>query len=130
MTHSAAAEQFNLDEPRVNWHDEALWFIREKRDKAVKQIPEWELLRGVASDIKDNVLENLDVYLTEFEANATKNGITVHWAADAAEHNQIVLDIIRKQGVQKMVKSKSMLTEELHLNPFLEKNGIEVIDTY
>ena len=129
MTHSVAAEQFNLDEPRVNWHDEALWFIREKRDKAVKQIPEWELLRGVASDIKDNVLENLDVYLSDFEANATKNGIVVHWAADADEHNSIVLDIIRKHGVQKMVKSKSMLTEELHLNPFLEKNGIEVIDT-
>ena len=77
MTHSAAAEQFNLDEPRVNWHDEALWFIREKRDKAVKQIPEWELLRVVASDIKDNFLENLDVYLSEFEANATKNGIKI-----------------------------------------------------
>ena len=129
MTHSNAAAQFNLDEPRVDWHDEALWFIREKRDKAVKHIPEWELLRGVASDIKDNVLTNLDVYLSEFEANATKNGIKIHWAADASEHNQIVLDIIRQHGVQKMVKSKSMLTEECHLNPFLEKNGIEVIDT-
>ena len=129
MTHSNAAEQFNRDESRVNWHDEALWFIREKRDKAVKQIPEWELLRGVASDIKDNVLTNLDVYLSEFEANATKNGIKIHWAADASEHNRIVLDIIRQHGVQKMVKSKSMLTEECHLNPFLERNGIEVIDT-
>lgn len=129
MTHSNAAEQFNRDEARVNWHDEALWFIREKRDKAVKQIPEWELLRGVASDIKDNVLTNLDVYLSEFEANAMKNDIKIHWAADASEHNQIVLDIIRQHGVQKMVKSKSMLTEECHLNPFLEKNGIEVIDT-
>jgi L-lactate dehydrogenase complex protein LldF len=90
MTHSNAAQQFNLDEPRVNWHDEALWFIREKRDIAVKQIPEWEKLRGVASDIKDNVLTNLDVYLTEFEANATQNGIKIHWAADASEHNRIV----------------------------------------
>jgi L-lactate dehydrogenase complex protein LldF len=129
LSHADAADQFNLDENRVDWHDEALWFIREKRDKAVKQIPEWEILRGVASDIKDNVLTNLDVYLTDFEANATQNGIKIHWAADALEHNQIVLDIIKSHGFRKMVKSKSMLTEECHLNPFLEKNGIEVIDT-
>jgi L-lactate dehydrogenase complex protein LldF len=129
LSHADAAEQFNTDESRVDWHDSALWFIREKRDKAVKQIPEWELLRGVASDIKDNVLTNLDVYLTDFEAKATQNGLKIHWAADAAEHNQIVLDIIKKHGVQKMVKSKSMLTEECHLNPFLESHGIEVVDT-
>jgi L-lactate dehydrogenase complex protein LldF len=129
LSHADAANQFNVDESRVDWHDEALWFIREKRDKAVKQIPEWEILRGVASDIKDNVLTNLDVYLTDFEAKATQNGIKIHWAADALEHNQIVLDIIQKHGVKKMVKSKSMLTEECHLNPFLETRGIEVIDT-
>jgi L-lactate dehydrogenase complex protein LldF len=53
----------------------------------------------------------------------------VHWAADAAEHNRIVLGLLKEHGVQRMVKSKSMLTEECHLNPYLAENGIEVIDT-
>ena len=129
MTHSEAATEFNRDEARVNWHDEALWFIRQKRDKAAWQLPEWEILRGLASDIKSHVLTKLDDYLTQFETHATANGIKIHWAADAAEHNQIVLDIMQAHGFSKMVKSKSMLTEECHLNPFLEQNGIEVIDT-
>ena len=53
--HATLAETFNKDEPRVNWHDETLWFIRKKRDKAAWQIPEWEQLREVASQIKNNV---------------------------------------------------------------------------
>ncbi|RYZ32972.1 MAG: lactate utilization protein, partial [Sphingobacteriales bacterium] len=71
----------------------------------------------------------LDAYLLQFEKNARANGITIHWAADAAEHNMIVLKIIQSAGTNKVVKSKSMLTEECHLNPFLQAQGIEVIDT-
>ncbi|WP_187262692.1 LutB/LldF family L-lactate oxidation iron-sulfur protein [Pontibacter beigongshangensis] len=127
--HAKAADKFMEDEERVNWHDKALWFIREKRDVASKQLPEWELLRETASQIKLNVLGNLDAYLEQFEQNAKQNGITVHWAADAAEHNRIVLDIIQKHGIQKLVKSKSMLTEECHLNDYLADNGIDVVDT-
>ncbi|MGV3585576.1 MAG: lactate utilization protein B [Adhaeribacter sp.] len=127
--HAAAAEVFLQDEERANWHDKALWFIREKRDVATKQIPDWELLRETASQIKQNVLGNLDNYLEQFEQNALQNGIKVHWAADAAEHNQIVLNIIQQHGIQKLVKSKSMLTEECHLNDYLLENGIDVIDT-
>ena len=129
LSHSEAATQFNLDEKRVNWHDETLWFVREKRDKAAHQIPEWELLRETASQIKNNVLSDINDYLIEFEANALKNGIIVHWAADGEEHNKIVHSIIKKHGVKQMVKSKSMLTEECHLNEYLSKNGIDVIDT-
>ena len=56
LSHSAAAEIFNKDEARTDWHDETLWFVREKRDKAVKQISEWEQLRTLGSDIKDHTL--------------------------------------------------------------------------
>jgi L-lactate dehydrogenase complex protein LldF len=129
VTHADLSEQFNVDEPRVNWHDETLWWVRQKRDKAVFQIPEWELLRQTASAIKDNVLSNLSQYLAEFEEQAKRNGVIVHWAADDVEHNKIVHGILAQHGVKKIVKSKSMLTEECHLNIFLEKNGIEVIDT-
>ena len=75
------------------------------------------------------MLSNLDNYLTEFEQNALQNGVKVHWAADAHEHNEIVLGLLKQYGAKKIVKSKSMLTEECHLNPHLEKNGIEVVDT-
>lgn len=127
--HATAAEKFLQDEERVNWHDKALWFNRQKRDVSANQIPDWELLRETASQIKDNVLANLDEYLVQFEQTALQNGIHVHWAADAAEHNQIVLQIIQEHGVGKLVKSKSMLTEECHLNEFLTTQGIDVIDT-
>jgi len=129
LSHSEAASIYNQDEKRVNWHDETLWFVREKRDKAAHQIPEWEVLRETASQIKNNVLSNIHDYLIEFEANALKNGVIVHWAADGAEHNKIVLSIMEKHGVKQMVKSKSMLTEECHLNEYLSENGVEVIDT-
>ena len=74
-------------------------------------------------------MANLDKYLLEFEKNATAKGIKVHFAKDAQEHNEIVYKILEQNSVKKLVKSKSMLTEECHLNPLLEKRGIEVIDT-
>ena len=128
-THANAASEFIKDEPRTDWHDETLWFVREKRDKAAHGVAEWELLRDWASQIKDHTLSNLDNYLIEFEKNAQENGITVHWAADGAMHNDIILDIIRKNNIQKIVKSKSMLTEECGLNDFLHKNNVEIVDT-
>jgi L-lactate dehydrogenase complex protein LldF len=127
--HAQLAEQFNKDERRVDWHDKTLWFIREKRDKAAWQIPEWEKLRETASQIKNNVLSNLHSYLLQFEKNAQQNGATIHWAATPEEHNQIVYSIIKQTGVKNIVKSKSMLTEECHLNEYLQKQGIDVVDT-
>jgi len=127
--HAALSDDFNQDEARVNWHDETLWFVRAKRDKAAHQIPEWEQLRAAASQIKDNVLSNLHDYLQEFEKNAIKNGITVHWASDDKEHNQIVHQILKGHQIDRIVKSKSMLTEECHLNEYLQQQGIDVVDT-
>ncbi|HSD07929.1 lactate utilization protein B [Flavobacterium sp.] len=129
IPHSEAAALFNKNVERVNWHDETLWFVREKRDRSAHQIPEWELLRETASQIKFNVLSNIHDYLVEFEANAQKNGIIVHWAANGAEHNAIVHSILEKHQIKQMVKSKSMLTEECHLNDYLTERGIDVIDS-
>ena len=129
LNHAEASEQFIQDAERTTWHDETLWFVRSKRDKASKVIPEWEDLREHASQIKDHVLANLGQYLVEFEAKAKANGIHVHWAKDAEEHNQIVYELVAKHGSKALVKSKSMLTEECHLNSFLTKKGVEVVDT-
>ncbi|MVN90041.1 lactate utilization protein B [Mucilaginibacter aquatilis] len=128
-SHAELADIFNKDEDRVNWHDETLWWIRAKRDKSVHQLPEWEALREAASNIKFNVLSHLDIYLAQFEAAAKANGIIVHWAADAKEHNEIVHKLLTDAKVTQMVKSKSMLTEECHLNDYLATHGIEVIDS-
>lgn len=127
--HATLAAQFNKDEPRVNWHDETLWWVRTKRDIATHALPEWEQLRELASGIKNNVLSNMSAYLTQFEAKAKGNGVIVHWAADAKEHNEIIYSILKRHSIEKMVKSKSMLTEECHLNHYLQDQGIEVIDT-
>ena len=127
--HSEAAEIFNKDESYVDWHDETLWFVRTKRDKSSKQLPEWEELRESASQIKNYVLSHMDTLLESFEQKAKENGIHVHWATDAAEHNEIVLGLLKKFNISQMVKSKSMLTEECHMNEFLIHNGIDVIDS-
>lgn len=127
--HPELSTIFNKDEARVDWHDETLWWIRQKRDKAAWSIPEWEQLRDTASAIKNNVLSNLHEYLLEFEKNATANGVIVHWAADGKEHNEIVHAILKEHQVSQIVKSKSMLTEECGLNEYLAQNNIEVVDT-
>lgn len=129
MSHPKAANKFLQDEARAQRHDQSLWFVREKRDKIAQTIDQWEDLRDTAAQIKAHTLANLDRYLLQFEENAIKNGIQVHWAKDAEEHNQIVHSILAKHKVQKLVKSKSMLTEECHMNPYLEARGIEVTDT-
>ena len=129
MSHPEEATKFVANDERMHWHDKALWFVREKRDTASKGIPEWESLREYANSIKTHTMHKLDFYLEEFEKNAIKKGIKVHWAKDAQEHNKIVHEILASKKVTKLVKSKSMLTEECHLNPYLESRGIEVIDT-
>ena len=124
-----AAERFLAAPAHLQFHDERLWDLRRKRDTEMHAIPEWEALREQASAIKAHTLANLDTYLEQFEAAATANGVQVHWAADAAQHNAIVLDILRDHGVRRLIKSKSMLTEECGLRPHLEQAGIEVVET-
>jgi L-lactate dehydrogenase complex protein LldF len=127
--HPTAAAAFVANTARVRWHDTAVWFARTKRDRATHGVPEWETLRDLASRIKLHTMSRLDEYLEQFEAAATRLGAQVHWARDAAEHNAIIADIIKRHGATRVVKSKSMLTEECGLNPHLEQLGIEVTDT-
>jgi L-lactate dehydrogenase complex protein LldF len=129
VIHAKAADAFTKNDARAHWHDQALWFIRVKRDRLVHALPEWETLRERASAIKQHMISRLADYLEQFEREATRHGAIVHWAADAAEHNRIVLGILQRHQVKRVAKSKSMLTEECHLNPFLERHGVEVVDT-
>ncbi len=129
MNHATLAAEFTRDKERTHWHDNTLWFVRTKRDKAAQSLPEWETLRETAGGIKAHTMSRLADYLEEFERAAQRLGAQVHWAVDGQEHNRIVLEILQRHEARRVVKSKSMLTEECHLNPFLEEHGIEVIDT-
>ena len=127
--HSKAAKLFRKNGEKAQWQDNTLWEVRVKRDRMSKSLPEWEQLRDMASAIKKHTLSHLDEYLEKFSENAQRNGVIVHWAKDAEEFNAIVLDILQSHDVRKLVKSKSMLTEECEMNPYLETHGIEVVET-
>ncbi len=123
------AERFLQNTDKAKWHDATFWAVRTKRDAMAMGLDEWEELREMASKIKKHTITHLDQYLEQFAENAEKNGVTVHWAKDADEFNATVLQLLHSHGVKKMVKSKSMLTEECEMNPFLEKHGIEVVES-
>lgn len=129
MNHRDRAEAFLREPGRAAWHDRVLWQVRAKRDAAVQSVAEWEELRDLAAAIKAYALANLDCLLEQFESAATARGAIVHWADDAAAHNRIVGEILSRHGVDRVVKSKSMLTEECGLNHYLAGRGIEVVDT-
>lgn len=97
--------------------------------KGKQQFSNLDMARKKAKNIKWKTMENLSDYLTEFERNFTKNGGKVIWAKDAQEANEAVLDICKRYQAKQVVKSKSMVTEEIHLNDFLEKHHIESVET-
>lgn len=99
------------------------------RAQARAELPEFDALRDSSRDIKDHTLSHLDVYLELYEQKVIENGGTVHWAQDAQEARGIILDICRKHNARTVTKGKSMITEEIALNAFLEDNNIEPIET-
>jgi L-lactate dehydrogenase complex protein LldF len=103
--------------------------IRTKRGRAVAELDDWEELRQAAKAIKDHTLANLDTYLVRLEENVTRAGGHVHWAGGAAEANAIVTNLVRQAGADKIVKVKSMATQETGLNEALEAAGIAAIET-
>ena len=97
--------------------------------KGKLQYSNFELARDRASYTKLKVVRNLEKYLLEFEQNFTKYGGELLWAQDAKEANMLIQQIAKKHNIRSVVKSKSMVTEEIQLNDFLEKNNIEVMET-
>ena len=90
--HTKAAKRFLKDSEKARWQDNTLWGVRTKRDNMAKSLDEWETLRQKASQIKMHTLTRLDRYLERFEANATSNGVKVHWAKDAEEFNAFEME--------------------------------------
>ena len=86
-------------------------------------------LRKLAAKIKDHTLHHLDLYLEKAEESLIRNGVKVHFADTEDDARRSVLSILRKHDVQRLTKSKSMASEEIHLNAFLIENGIEVLES-
>ncbi|MCD2172836.1 LutB/LldF family L-lactate oxidation iron-sulfur protein [Rhizobium sp. C4] len=100
-----------------------------KRLAAVDALPEFEQLRDNARDIKNHTLAHLDLYLEEYEKKVIASGGHVHFAETAEDARAIILDICRKRNAKTVTKGKSMITEEIGLNDFFEKNGITPVET-
>jgi L-lactate dehydrogenase complex protein LldF len=125
--HDSETKAFDLE------HRRKLRFNISKYDKTVEkgrqQYRDMESARKIGKNLKWKAIANLDKYLIEFERNFTANGGKVIWAEDANEALKSVKQIATRHQVKSVVKSKSMTTEELHLNDMLESNDIEVFET-
>ncbi|OLC74060.1 MAG: iron-sulfur cluster-binding protein [Gemmatimonadetes bacterium 13_1_40CM_4_69_8] len=108
---------------------QATTLFGERRRAALATAPDWEGARDRARAIKDETLLHLDRYLEEFSANAERAGARVHWARDAAEACEVIGRIAEQRGARTVVKSKSMASEEIHLNAALTARGIEPVET-
>ncbi len=103
--------------------------IQAKRALVVGEMPDWEALRDTGSAIKTDVMARLPQLLEQLEANVTARGGVVHWAVDAEEANRIVTQLVRATGSTEVLKVKSMATQEIGLNEYLEERGIAAVET-
>ena len=98
-------------------------------DRGRMRFADWEAARQRCHEIKWEALNNLDRYLLEFEQRAKERGAHVFWAENSAEACRYITELATSRGVHKVVKSKSMVAEEIHLTPALEKAGVQVVET-
>ena len=103
-------------------------FVRGRADR-VAELDNFQDIRDAAAAIRDRALAHLDVWLETFERNATARGAVVHWAETHEDVNRIVNEIAAQHGVRRVIKSKSMVTEECALNDALTAAGLDVIET-
>jgi L-lactate dehydrogenase complex protein LldF len=103
--------------------------IRARTARVTGELPDWQDLRSAGAAIKAATMRNLDTHLLDLEASVTQAGGTVHWARDAEEAREIIVDIANKHGATRAIKIKSMTTDEIDLNPVLADAGIEPIET-
>ena len=111
------------DQLRKNMR-KAMDILVDKRRTVFPDPESLEQLRSAGNAIKRRALKQLPRLLERLEANCSRNGIQVHWAEDTAQANGILLDILKRHDAKELVKGKSMVSEEMHLNHFLGQHGI------
>ncbi|KGK43240.1 (Fe-S)-binding protein [Nitrincola sp. A-D6] len=100
-----------------------------KRAAAMARLPEFDQLRDDARDLKNHIIEHLDIYLETFEAKVIENGGHVHWCRTAEEARETILKICKDKDAKTVTKGKSMVTEEINLNDYLQANGVTPVET-
>ncbi|HXG48512.1 MAG TPA: LutB/LldF family L-lactate oxidation iron-sulfur protein [Methylomirabilota bacterium] len=133
---SQAARQFEQDAARVAadaplraFLQRTLLKYQETRAKQQASFQDWPAARQAAAEAKWEAINHLDQYLEQFEANLIRRGAQVHWARHGEEARAIILDLLRQRRARTIIKSKSMATEEIHLNDALAAAGFEVIES-
>ncbi len=125
----AASSKALLDAPlRANFR-RAMDGLMAKRAAQFPDPADWNALRARAASIRARTLAKLPELLETLEKKCISNGLEVHWATTTGEANAIVLKILRDHGATRLVKGKSMVSEEMHLNDFLAENGVESLET-
>jgi L-lactate dehydrogenase complex protein LldF len=100
-----------------------------RRAKAAEELGNWEDWRSLGEEIRQHVLENLDYYLYQLSENVAKRGGHVFFAQTAKEANDYIRKVVESKQAKKIVKAKSMVTEEINLNKTLEEAGCSVVET-
>lgn len=125
---STAKQALGNAQLRRNLH-KATHTIRDKRARAVEEMPDWEDLREAGRALKERTLRHLDTYLLELEASVQRAGGQVHWARDAQEANALIAQIAEAHQAREVIKVKSLTTDEIKLNSALAAKGIQAIET-
>lgn len=130
MTHFLSRAETALRDPDLKLAlGRATERLGSRRSASLASLPGSDLIRDMARRAKLGLLRDLAGNLETFEKNLIKNGVNVHWAEDGAAANRIVVEIARSRGCKRAVKSKSMATEETHLNHDLLEAGVDVLET-
>jgi len=118
-----------LDADKLKRRDNFGLYMQSKHQEGVDGFSDYQQARQHVKAVREHTLNNLAYYLDQYERQAKDNGNHLHWARNAEEFNQTVLDICRKRDVQRVAKGKSMVTEETDLRGSLEQAGLEVTET-
>src|SRR6201987_1547582 len=133
---ASAASQFNNDATRMvadlghrQMVQQTLSGYEKTRSSNANRFQDWESARSRAAATKDEAIRHLDRYLEQFEEKLVARGAKVFWANDAMEARTYILDLARAKQARAIVKSKTMVSEEIHLNEALEKAGFQVVES-
>ncbi len=133
---STPREQFHTDADRLTAdlvHRERIQLAMGKyvtaRGPRMTAFHDWQEARQTAAETKWAAVNELDTHLVEFEKQATARGTQVHWCSNSEQARQVIVDIIRRHNAQRIVKSKVMTSEEIHLNELLESLGFSVVES-
>ena len=125
---ASAAKALGDPQIRANFR-RAMDGLMAKRAAQFPDAGELQEFRELGTAIRNRSLARLPELLEQLEASCTRNGIRVHWARTCEEGNAIVLDLLRARGATRLVKGKSMVSEEMNLNAFLEEHGVEALES-